>query len=378
MPFPVAEYMERLKRLRALMADRDLGMVIADEAELLHYFTGFAISENMYRAVAIPADGEPIMVVRQLDEQPFLKASWFGNRRTFHDLEDPVQVLAEVIKGSSASTGRIGLDMNSYCMPAMRFRQLFEFLPRATCVDLSDAFRPMRLIKSALEADEIRKAARIADQALPRAIDATGPGGSTRTAAAAAAAALLELGSDTGRTGPITVGRGWNFLHGGVSDDVLEAGDILHLELVPRVGGYTAKLMRPAVMGEPSAELGQAAATLIDLQDRQIAAMVPGAVAADVDAIMRRGAIDAGLRDDYVNTTGYTVGYHFEQGPRPSDFTRIFTPEADWPLEAGMTFHMYTSAKTGIAFSETVLVTDDGPERLTQLERKLFRCGESA
>ena len=42
-----------------------------------------------------------------------------------------------------------------------------------------------------------------------------------------------------------------------------------------------------------------------------------------------------------------------------------------------MTFHMYTSAVAGIAFSETVLVTDDGPERLTKTERKLFQCGDA-
>ena len=136
--------------------------------------------------------------------------------------------------------------------------------------------------------------------------------------------------------------------------------------------------MRPAVMGTPSAELRDAATTLIEIQDRQIAAMVPGAVARDVDAILRQGVLNAGLREDYVNNTGYTLGYYFEQAPRTSDFTRLFTTEAEWHLKAGMTFHMYTSAVAGIAFSETVLVTDDGPERLTKTERKLFQCGYTA
>jgi Xaa-Pro dipeptidase len=36
-----------------------------------------------------------------------------------------------------------------------------------------------------------------------------------------------------------------------------------------------------------------------------------------------------------------------------------------------MVFHMYTGAR-GMAFSETVLVTDAGAERLTRLERCLF------
>ena len=43
-----------------------------------------------------------------------------------------------------------------------------------------------------------------------------------------------------------------------------------------------------------------------------------------------------------------------------------------------MTFHLYASADAGVAFSETVLVTDSGPERRTRTERRLFRCGEGA
>ncbi len=378
MLFPQAEYEERLGRLRALMAERDVAVVIADEAEMLHYFTGFAISENLYRAVVIALNGAPTMIVRLLDEQPFLKAAWFHNRRTFDDLEDPVVVTAQVIEAAGAATGRIGLDMNSYCMPAKRFQHLTALLPGVTFVDFSDVFRPLRLKKSPREIAVMRKAAGIADLTMRRAIAAAVPGASSRTSAAVASASFIELGADFGRTGPITVGRGWNFLHGELSDDALQPGDVLHLELVPKVNGYCARLMRPAVMGVPSAELQGAAATLIEIQDRQIAAMVPGTVAGEVDAILRQGVLDAGLRQDYANNTGYTLGYYFEQAPRTSDFTRLFTPAAEWRLEAGMTFHMYTSAAAGIAFSETVLVTDGGPERLTKTERKLFQCGEAA
>jgi Xaa-Pro dipeptidase len=91
-----------------------------------------------------------------------------------------------------------------------------------------------------------------------------------------------------------------------------------------------------------------------------------------VDRICREGVLKAGLRDTYDNYTGYTLGYYGALlPPRTSDFTRTFLPTADWVLEPGMVFHMYTGAR-GMAFSETVLVTDTGPERLTRLERRLF------
>ncbi len=376
--FSQAEFDDRIGRLRTAMAARDIAAVIADETEMINYFTGFAISENLYRAAVVPAAGEPVMIVRKLDEQPFLKAAWFESRRTFHDLEDSIVILAEVLREVGAATARIGLDMNSYCMTASRFRQLEGLLPDTEFVDLNDVLKPLRLRKSPREIELMQKAAWIADESMRRAIAAAEPGKSSRHAANVASASFMELGADFGRTGPITVGRGWNFLHGKPTEEPLRPGDILHLELVPKFNGYCSRLMRPAVMGEPSAELMAAAAKLIALQDRQIAAMLPGARAGDVDAILRNGAVEQGLRPDYANNTGYTLGYYFEQAPRTSDFTRVFTKDADWRLEAGMTFHMYTSASAGIAFSETVHVTENGPELLTKTPRRLFRCGESA
>ena len=92
----------------------------------------------------------------------------------------------------------------------------------------------------------------------------------------------------------------------------------------------------------------------------------------------RLRAVMAGRRLDAVIVDACEMLDYFEQAPRTSDFTRLFTADADWRLESGMTFHMYASAEAGVAFSETVLVTDRGPERLTGTERRLFRCGEGA
>ena len=77
--------------------------------------------------------------------------------------------------------------------------------------------------------------------------------------------------------------------------------------------------------------------------------MKPGALARDVDAIMRQGALDAGLRPDYENVTAYTLGL-YTRTPRTSDFSRVFLPTSDWALQEGMVFHVYTTAE-GLGFS---------------------------
>ena len=90
-----------------------------------------------------------------------------------------------------------------------------------------------------------------------------------------------------------------------------------------------------------------------------------------VFGLLDRKQFAAKLRDRYENATGYTLGYYAPWSPRTSDFTRLFIPTATWALEPGMVFHMYVAA-LGLAFSETVLVTDAGAERLTGTERVLF------
>ena len=99
------------------------------------------------------------------------------------------------------------------------------------------------------------------------AVAAVGEGVSEREAAGAASRTFLRLGADTARTGPITAGRRSGTLHGLLGDHRLSRGDLLHMELVPSVNGYSARLMRPTVIGPPSAEQADTAARLIEIQE---------------------------------------------------------------------------------------------------------------
>lgn len=86
---------------------------------------------------------------------------------------------------------------------------------------------------------------------------------------------------------------------------------------------------------------------------------------------MRDGVVAAGLRETYDNITGYTLGTAPLVSQHTSDLYRCFTPRADWAIEEGMVFHMYTSA-AGLAVSESVVVTSSGGKRLTSIPRKIF------
>lgn len=353
------------------MRAANVNVALFDEIEAMTWLSGFGNSENRWRCVGIPLDGEPFFLIRALDASPSRQRSWITDVPVFRDWEDPFPVLVDALARRGLERARIGLDFGSYCMPVARFERLRAALPGAQFVDLGNIVWELRLFKSDSEIALLRRAAGVADAAMVRAAAQCVRGASQRDAARVAAAAFVELGADPSHPGPISAGRGWDFLHGHLGDAPLTDGDVVHIELTPRIAGYSARLMRCAVVGAPTAALERAAATLRDLQDRQIAAMVPGAIAGDVDAILRHGVLDSGLRTSFDNISGYTLGLYAQAGPRTSDFTRIFHPGAAWRIEPRMVFHMYASAQ-GASFSETVLVTDSGPQRLTTLSRSLI------
>lgn len=369
--FTAKEFVARLARLKARMRAAEVEVALFDEIEAMTWISGFGSSANRWRCVAIPLEGEPFFLIRALDASVCRERTWIADVPTYRDWEDPMPVLAAALAARGLDGARIGLDFDSYGMSVARFAAMQAALPRAKFVDIGAVVAELRLIKSPAEIALLRRAAAIADQALQDAAALCIPGASQRDAAKRAQMTFVEMGGDPYRPGPITAGRGWDFLHGHLGDAPLARGDVVHIELTPRIHGYSARVMRCVVLGEPEPERSRAAALLAELQDRQIAALKPGAIAADVDAILRRGVIETRLRDSYDNITGYTLGLYGDAGPRTSDFTRILHPEAKWPIEAGMVFHIYASAG-GAALSETVLVTETGPELLTHLPRGLL------
>ncbi len=371
MAFPREEYDWRLGKARALMDAHGVDIMLADCAELMTWLTGYAPSETMYRVVLLPKDGEPVYVLRRLDEDPCRRNNLVARIVTFEDHEEPQLAIAGVLRLLGMEKARIGVDFNSYSFTVRSYRRLMELLPQAVFVDLPDASDALRWIKSGCEVEQLCAAAAIADKAMGAIARDIRAGMSPRDAAAIAARTYLLEGADTGEVGPIVRSSGGHeFLHGGLGNDRLQDGDILHVELIPKIAHYCARLMRPIFIGQPSRETDEAARMLISLQDQQITAMKSGAVASQIDAILRQGVLKSGLRDSFPNVTAYTLGI-YNRTPRSSDFSRVLLPTSDWSLETGMVFHLYASAQ-GLGFSETVVVTEDGGKRLTQFERRLL------
>jgi Xaa-Pro aminopeptidase len=364
--FPFDEYEERLLKLRQRMEAAGADVLIIDEFEHLAYYTGHIPTAAMYQCCLMPAAGDPIMIVRSLDGPMLKEMSWVGDQLLFNDDEDPLAVVIAETRRRGWSNGRIAVETDSHMMLPARLARLKDGLPGATFVDFANHMWELRLRKSPREIAYLRRCAEICDVATLAGARASREGTPEREVAAAITSAALRAGADNTRLVLMQSGPRSSTLHGGLGDRILQAADIVHIEMVPHYRGYTARSMRPVSVDQPSARLREVAEKLATFQDEQFAAMKPGALASDVDRILREQVLSAGLRETYTNITGYTLG--LVTIPRTSDFTRVFLPNSNWRLEDNMVFHMYCWAE-GIAFSETILVTPAGGERLTKLDR---------
>lgn len=367
---------EALSRLRAAMQQEAVDIMVIDHGELLAWLTGYTVSETLYRACLVPLHGEPWMVLRQLDEAPCRAQSPALVVETYRDDEDPWYAVAHSLAHRGYQRARIGADFYSYGMTVHSWQQLSRHLPDAQWCDLTAISDRLRSVKFPAELIALREAAVIADATMNRIGHEARGGWRVRDVAALAAGQFLRLGADTGETGPIVIASGDNgFLHASGHEQRLRRHDVLHVELIPRVRHYSARLMRPFIVGDISSQRAELAEQLIAIQDQQLRAMKPGVSACDVDAIVRETLLNRGLRKDYPNVTGYALGL-YTRTPRPSDFSTSFHVKASWLLEEDMVFHMYISAQS-LAFSETVRVTPEGAERLTMLPRQLLSLPES-
>ncbi|MFC3395149.1 M24 family metallopeptidase [Brenneria rubrifaciens] len=369
--FAPEEYQQRVGMIRSHMQANHIELLIVDQTEFLFYLTGFAISENMYRACLLTLQDDPVMIFRAMDEHTFLENSWVTDTVTFSDWQDPVDVLVDTITERGWDRLNIGMDFDSYNLTVKRFNRLQRCFPEKPFRDFSGVLEQLRECKTRTEIGYIAKAAQVIELALSAAVAGLGVGKTERNAATLVHQVFMEQGMDSHRYGIITTGTGNSFLHGNLHNHPLAAGDIVHMELLSVFHGYSARLMRPAIIGKASRQQREIAQQLINIQDAQFAAMRPGAEAKDIDAIVRDAVLAAGLRDDYASITGYNLGYYSISTPHTSDFSRVFLPNSAWRLKPGMVFHMYIYAQ-GLAFSETIVITEHGHESLTHVPRRLF------
>jgi Xaa-Pro dipeptidase len=367
--FAREEYLARVARVQAALKARGLDALLAFQPESVTWLTGFFTrGYSTFQFAVIPADGEPGILCRDVAQYYLDTTSVFPDRAMWADGEDRMAAALAFLARKLGPRARCGIEKSAWQLNAQRWDQLKAALVGYDLVDVGDLVAAMRLVKSPAEIGYQRRAGKAAEAGMAAGLAAATAGASEREMAAEICAAMIRAGSDLPGPGVLSSGERAFHLHGGYSDRVLARGDTVQLECTPSTRYYHARFMRTIKVHEASAQEREKAARLIAIQDRALAAVGPGVPAAVPDRIYREGVLGAGLRDSYTNKTFYSIGLMM---PPSGGEGLEAAPGCTWAFAPGMVFHTYVLADS-FGFSETILITERGHERLTNFRRDLL------
>lgn len=379
LPFPVAEYQTRLAKVRDGLAARGIDACLISIPENIYYLTGFTTTGYyMYQTLILPVEGEPMFVTYLEERLNVIRRSWMDRYKTYSVIEDPIEITRQAVLEMGLEDKVLAIEESGFFFPIRTYKQLTELFPRARWMDGSGVVEAVRLVKSDAEIGYIRKGAKAAMEGMKAAIAAIAPGKTENDLAAEVYRATLQAGSEFPGSPPYVVsGERTGLPHGTWEGRVLRDGDIVFLEHSGCVRRYSAAMMRTCFLGKPPDVVHRTADIILKGIQKAIDTIRPGVTSGEVDAACRDTIRNAGF-DDYTHETGYSIGVCYPPGWNESHIMNLH-PGDPTVLVPNMVFHVVPSLmipeiQGHVGFSDTVVVTADGHEVLTdtEIERRFY------
>jgi Xaa-Pro dipeptidase len=156
--------------------------------------------------------------------------------------------------------------------------------------------------------------------------------------------------------------------HGLTENRRLREGDVLITGATANVGGYVSELERTMFLGKPSQNDREYFEAMLAAQTTAIEESGPGVACAHVDGAVHDTLADRGLAQYAQHHTGHNIGLEgHERGFIDRGSDEVMQPGHVYSVEPGI----YIPGEAGYRHSDTILVTEEGIERLTYFPRSL-------
>lgn len=364
---------EVLVKVREAMEERGLDAVVPMSPENLAYASGAAPpSQKTVRsrlaAAIVPSSG-PTEVVTVALEAPLVRSQSRLDEVTAYEefVDHPVEVIAASLRNRGLGESRIGVE-TGYLSHA-DYGLLRSSLPAADLVPVDALWEDMRLIKTGPEIERIRSIGQAAQRITEECVELVGPGSSERALGNLITERYYGAGGDALTMLVVGSGERSAHLNAPPTDRELEKGDVVRTDVIGTAGHYYSDVARTAVVGEPSAEQRKVYELLVDVHERCLDALRPGALTGDVYRLYHEAMGAAGLPPYHF--VGHGLGVTLHEEPFINALKSI-------PLEEGMVLCIepLTSieGRFGMQVEDEVLITSDGYEPLTRVG-EILRIG---
>lgn len=349
--------------VRQAIATLEANALLVTSAVNVRYLTGFTGSNG---AVWVGSDesDDRLLTDARYDERARREADGIELSLT----ADP---LAPLPDGATVAAD-FSLAVEAQHMPwalALRLEQRLSKLG-ARLIAIENLIEEHRTIKNASEIAAIASACKLTTEAMRWLFERVGPGRTERELTVALERRFMDLGAEAvAFPSIVATGRNGAIPHHRPDDTLLVAGDLLTVDCGAVVDGYYADCTRTVAIASPATRWEEIHGIVATAQAAGMQAATVGASAASVDTAARSTIAEHGYGDAFLHGTGHGVGLEIHEGP-------AVTAGANATLGAGMVITVepgiYLPGTGGVRIEDTLVVSDQGPTCLTDLERALI------
>ena len=357
---------ERRRRMLAAMADAGIDEMVlygnAWQGDYLRYAADFGILEGHGIAV-VSSDGATALFLDSATDAERAEAETSG--ATIHFAADVARAVGARLE--RAANHRLAASPRRF-LPSW----LADHSRGFALEDGTALLDRLLMHKLPAEIAALRRAARVADDAYAVFRDAVKPGRPQYELVAEVEAYLRSRGCPDNF---MIIGSGGKDVLGMTppSERRIAAGDLVTTELTPAVEGYFVQICRTLVVGQASAAQRRAFDVFRQALEAGIAAVRPGATAADVaraeNDVFRGYGLGDYVTSRWTRVRGHGLGLFCDSKPH-------LLEDVDTPLLPGMALivhpNTYHPDVGYIVLGDAVVVTDCGVEVLCATPRELF------
>ncbi len=360
-----AQFSNRFERVRAAMDAQGIDYLLIGPSTDMVYLIDFPVRQSERLTMLVIARDGPTRLVMPGFELPRLSAlPPVFEPVPWDDGENAAARLVSLLRdGGSGATIGVGGQMFSQFL--MRVQ---EEAPAASYVDGDRVMAPLRMRKSAYEAEALQAASRVADAVIEEIWASPVEGATERELLQEIHRLLIDKGHESVGGGIVGFGANGASPHHHVSDRRAQDGDAVVADFGGVQAGYRSDITRTFHVGDPSDEFRRVYKIVDEANELAFQAVRPGIAAAQLDQIARSHITDAGYGDAFLHRLGHGIGLDGHEPP-------YLVAGDETPLEEGMTFSIepgiYLEGMFGVRIEDIVVVTANGGRRLNESTHEL-------
>jgi Xaa-Pro aminopeptidase len=244
-------------------------------------------------------------------------------------------------------------------------KELEKTANRLEMIPLETFVEALREIKSRDEIEQTRKALLLAEDVFRHVAKTLKPGMSEKSVAWAMESGMRNAGAES-LSFPVILAAGPNSAlpHAIPTDRPIQTGEPILFDWGARLNGYCSDSSRTLILGKPDDTFLAVFHTVLEAQQKAIAAIKEGASTKAVDAVARNYIHAKGFEGKFGHGLGHGTGLAVHEAPRLS-------PLRESVLRSGMIVTVepgiYLPEWGGVRIENQVAVTGDGADVLSRL-----------